>query len=92
MIKKDIFEKCGCFNEEYINCFEDVELNAKCMLLGLNNYNDGSLVAYHYESQSRNDDPDDSEKLNQDHKERLNPFIRKNLNKLVDKKLFLKQH
>lgn len=92
MIKKEIFEKCGHFNEEYINCFEDVELNAKCMLMGLNNFNDGSLVAYHYESQSRNDDQDNLKKESIDFKERLNPFIRENLNKLIDKKLFLRIH
>lgn len=82
MIKKDIFQKCGYFNENYINCFEDVELNLKCVTLGLTNYNDGNVVAYHYESQTRNEDSDNLKKLQQDYHNNLLPFMLENMDKI----------
>lgn len=85
MIRKDIFEKCGYFNENYINCFEDVELNLKCYTIGLTNYNDGNLVAYHYESQTRNEDPENISKLKIDHDNTLVPFIKENYSKLSNR-------
>ena len=80
--KKETFEKCGMFNEQYISCFEDVELNMCCTLLGLTNYNDGNSVAYHYESQTRGDDPKNMEKLRIDYVKNLLPFVFKNIDKL----------
>jgi len=82
MINKETFKLCGGFNETYINCFEDVELNLKCIILGFKNYYDGSLVSYHYESQTRNEDPDNVDKLNKDYSERLFPFISANQKKI----------
>jgi len=82
MIRKTTFEKCGLFNENYINCFEDVELNLKCLLLGLKNYCDGNSVAYHYESETRGEDPENINKLLKDYRENLFPFIMNNINKL----------
>ncbi len=85
MIRKTTFIKCGMFNEKYINCFEDVELNLKCVTLGLKNYFDGNAVAYHYESQTRNEDVDNLEKLRIDYLETLFPFIKTNLDKIKHK-------
>ena len=82
MIRKSVFEKCDYFNENYISCFEDVELNLKCLLLGYNNYYDGSLVSYHYESQTRNEDPEIINKLTQDYQKNLLPFVIKHFDKL----------
>ena len=82
MIRKKTFEKVGMFNEGYINCFEDVELNLKCILIGLKNYMDSNSVAYHFESKTRGEDPKNLEKLNIDYRERLIPFILPNLDKL----------
>jgi GT2 family glycosyltransferase len=82
MIRKFTFDKCGMFNENYISCFEDVELNFKCVTLGLENYLCSDCVAYHYESQTRNDDPEKLEKLQKDYSKNLLPFVIKNLNKL----------
>jgi GT2 family glycosyltransferase len=70
------------FNEGYINCFEDVELNLKCILIGLKNYMDSNSVAYHFESKTRGEDPENLEKLSIDYGERLIPFILPNLDKL----------
>ncbi len=53
MIRKRLFDNIGGFNESYRVCFEDVELNFECIVRGFENYIDGSLVAYHYESQTR---------------------------------------
>jgi len=82
MIRKQTFEKVGMFNENYISCFEDVELNAKVILYGLKNYMDCNSVAYHYESKTRNEDVHNLEKLQKDYNDRLIPFLVKNYNKL----------
>lgn len=82
MIRKSVFEKCGYFNEGYINCFEDVELNMMCLTLGFKNIYDGNLVSYHLESQSRNEDEKNIEKLTMDYKLRLLPFVSDNYSKL----------
>jgi len=82
MIRKKIFEKVGMFNENYINCFEDVELNLKCILYGLQNYLDSNSTAYHYESKTRNEDANNLEKLQKDYKDRLIPFMINNYDKL----------
>lgn len=54
LIKKDLFLKYGGFNENYIECLEDVELNIKCKYDGLKNITVSDAVAIHYESISRN--------------------------------------
>jgi GT2 family glycosyltransferase len=58
MIRKKIFEKISGFNENYNECFEDVELNIVCESIGLKNVFDGTSVAYHYESKTRNKNKD----------------------------------
>jgi hypothetical protein len=70
------------FNEDYISCFEDVELNLKCEIMGLKNFISGKSVAYHYESQTRNLDEEKDKKMSSDFKERLEPFIKENLKKI----------
>jgi len=85
-INKELFMNIGCFNENYIECFEDVELNLNCLLLNLKNITISDAVAYHYESISRDKSKDKIEKLNRDYFERLHPFYLKNkekLNKLI---------
>jgi GT2 family glycosyltransferase len=82
MIRKNVFEKCGYFNENYISCFEDVELNYKCLINNYENYYNGNLVAYHLESQSRNEDPKNIEKLQMDYRDNLLPFVQENMTKL----------
>ena len=80
MIKKDVFIKCDYFNENYTSCFEDVELNLKCLMLKLDNYCNSNLVAYHYESKTRNNDKDKLKKVNEDYNNLLLPFVNKNYN------------
>jgi GT2 family glycosyltransferase len=88
MMKKNIFIKCGMFNENYISCFEDVELNLKCNLLGLKNYLSGKSVAYHYESITRNEDTENIKKLAYDYENNLKPFVYNNINKLKKQILY----
>ena len=85
MIRKKIFEKCGFFNENYISCFEDVELNMKCSLMNLENYCDGNSVAFHYESKTRNEDSENLQKLQLDYINTLLPFVKINYEKLKNK-------
>jgi len=91
IIKKDVFIKCGFFNENYITCFEDVELNLKCLMLGLDNYCNSNLVSYHYESQTRNNDVDKIKKVNEDYNYRLRLFIINNYDKLKTHIQLIKQ-
>ena len=81
MIKKDVFIKCDYFNENYTSCFEDVELNLKCLMIKLDNYCNSNLVAYHYESKTRNNDNDKIKKVNEDYNNLLLPFVNKNYDK-----------
>lgn len=80
MIRQNVFNKIGGFNEKYTECFEDVELNFQCLALGLKNYVDGKLVAYHYESQTRNDDELKLQRQKEDYSNNLYPFFSKNIN------------
>ena len=82
MIKKETFIKCGFFNENYLSCLEDVELNLKCLTLGLDNYCNSDLVAYHYESKTRNDDNEKTNKFVIDFSKTLTPFIIQNFDKI----------
>ena len=82
MIRKNLFNKVGGFNENYSTCFEDVELNLSVRVSGFTNYYDGSLVAYHYESQTRGKDKINSDGEYKDYTKVLMPFIEKNYNKL----------
>jgi len=78
LIKKELFSSIGGFNENYIECFEDVELNLECLIQNKKNISVCDAVAFHYESVSRNKSQDKMEKLNRDYFERLHPFYLKN--------------
>jgi GT2 family glycosyltransferase len=78
LIKKELFSCIGGFNENYIECFEDVELNLECLIQNKKNISVCDAVAFHYESVSRNKSQDKMEKLNRDYFERLRPFYLKN--------------
>jgi GT2 family glycosyltransferase len=81
MIRKNIFVKCGMFNENYVEYFEDVELNLTSILLGYKNHISGKSVAVHYESKSRNEVLGINERQKLDGK-RLREFINKHQHKL----------
>ena len=82
MIRKSVFDKIGGFNENYISCLEDVELNLECKMLGLENICDSNSIAYHYESKTRNLDEDKDKKFRFDYTNNLKPFYIKNKEKL----------
>ena len=54
LINRELFISLDGFTETYIECLEDVELNLKCKVKGLKNITVSDVVAYHYESVSRN--------------------------------------
>jgi GT2 family glycosyltransferase len=83
MIKQNVFKNIGMFNENYNECFEDIELNIKCIINGLTNVMCGELVAYHYESQTRNDDTEKTNNEISDFKNTLLPFLKLNFKKLT---------
>ncbi len=75
MIKKDIFNKIGGFNQGYKECFEDVELNIDCLTRNLKNYFVSDAVCYHYESQTRNKDSEKLKRESEDYTKRIIPYI-----------------
>lgn len=89
MIRKELFINCGYFNENYISCFEDVELNIKTMSMKMINYVCSNCVAYHYESLTRNEDPENMKKLNMDYLNNLMPAVRENWDTINSKLLLL---
>jgi GT2 family glycosyltransferase len=84
MIRKNTFVNLGLFNENYTSCFEDVELNIMTKSNNLTNYVCSECVAYHYESQTRNEDPENSMKLNSDYINHLFPVIKEKWEKIKD--------
>jgi len=81
LIKKELFNSFGGFNENYIECLEDVELNLKCRHQGLKNITVSDAVAYHYESISRNKIAGGNERFGIDF-QRLLLFIKDNIIKV----------
>lgn len=75
------FIKYGMFNEEYIECFEDVEYNLKCIINNKSNIFAGNAIAYHYESQTRNLDENKNNKMTIDY-EKIESYIKNNIEKL----------
>jgi len=75
MIKREIFNKIGGFNQGYKECFEDVELNIDCLTRNLKNIFVPDAVCYHYESQTRKNDPQKLRREAEDYEKRLIPMI-----------------
>ena len=82
MVRKFTFEKYGMFNENYVSCFEDVEVNMTLLSSGFKNYICSECVSYHYESLTRNEDPKNLDKLNYDYHNNLLPSIKNNIDKI----------
>ena len=58
------------------------EITLQCR--GLVTDNEGNVVAYHYESQTRNEDSDNLKKLQQDYHNNLLPFMLDNFDKIKE--------
>jgi GT2 family glycosyltransferase len=82
MIRKRLFDNIQGFNESYTVCFEDVELNFECIVRGFENIYDGTLVAYHYESQTRKNDEKEILTMQKELNDILVKFVHKNKEKL----------
>jgi len=82
MIRKSTFEKCEYFNENYTTCFEDVELNLKCVILNYDNIIDSTLVAYHLESQTRGKTEINQKNEFFDYQNNLYPYVVQNFDKI----------
>ena len=75
----DIHQDHSVINKEGIRAFK------KTTILGYNNFIDGNLVSYHFESQTRGEDPENMKKLSNDYNNTLLPFTIKNFSKLRNK-------
>jgi GT2 family glycosyltransferase len=84
LIRKNVFENIGLFSENYLSCFEDVDLNIKLVSINLKNYICGKCVAYHYESQTRKEDPENLDKQKIDYS-KLVPVISNHWDKIKEK-------
>lgn len=54
LIERNLFNKIGGFNPNYLDCLEDVELNLACISNNKINFFVGNAACYHFESQTRN--------------------------------------
>lgn len=89
MMNKNTFLQVGGFNENYQECFEDVELNLLLLTKGFENYLLGSYPAYHYENRTRNL-LETQYTIGSDFELYFVPFIDKNIKYLKDKLFFKK--
>ena len=87
MMNKNTFSLLNGFNENYTQCFEDVELNLKLLTKGFDNYLLGSHPAYHYESKTRDLESTQYE-VSEDFTKNFVPFVERNLKSLKDKIFF----
>ncbi len=78
MMRSELFREIK-FSEEYLECFEDVQLNLSVGMKGFINYCDIGAVAFHYESQSRNKNSKKQQNQNEDLM-KLSKFIMNNNN------------
>jgi len=83
LMNKKSFEKVNGFNENTVECFEDVVLNIDAIAkLDKTNFYQGDAVCYHYESLTRDESPDKFERIGKDFINVLQPKILENKNKL----------
>lgn len=73
LIARTLFKEIGGFNEGYLECLEDVELNLMCLKQGKINFLANEAVAYHFESQTRQ-----RKGIIQEDYEKLKDFLRNN--------------
>lgn len=73
-----IFSNLGMFNEKYMEIYQDAEYNLSCIVSGYTNLIAGKLVAYHYESQTRNEDVNKERNSSKDRNNIFFPYLIKN--------------
>lgn len=74
LINKKLFNNIKQFNENYLECFEDVELNLECLKRNKKNIFIEDAVCYHYESKTRNKNDEKLKRESMDYK-KLIPVI-----------------
>lgn len=83
LINRENFLKLNGFNEETTECFEDVILNFETRsVLRKINYYEGKAVCLHHESLTRNEDPNQIERMLNDYNKVVLPKINKYKNLL----------
>lgn len=90
LINRQLFEQLNGFNEDTVECFEDVILNieSRCVANKVNYY-DGTAVCIHHESITRNENPNQMERIQRDFKQVLIPTIIRHREKMKDYILIL---
>lgn len=87
MIDRTLFNKIGKFNENTVECFEDLLINLTAILSGYKNIFTPNAVAIHKESVSRRRNPQKQQREEYDYKQLVLPFLRhyeKHLKKFID--------
>ena len=74
MVRRDVFGEAEGFNQNYIECFEDVEFNMRVMLAGYRNIYLDRVSATHHESVSRTRSHQAIQRLETDYIQNLFPF------------------
>ena len=84
MVPMNIWKRIGGLNENYLECFEDVEFNVNCILNGKTNYFIGDEYAIHDESSSRNKSETKMQRESIDFN-RVTEYMSKNINEKLIK-------
>lgn len=81
LILRDLFLDIGGFNENYVECFEDVEFNVECLKKGRKNFYLDYAHCVHYEAVTRKKQSDGQHiiRQNYDFNNTLTPFLQENL-------------
>ena len=84
LVNRDLFLKMNGFIKTS-ECFEDLILNIQIYINGYRNFIVGDAVCYHFESQTRNDDPAKNARTKQDFDYLVKPLLLKYSEKLFGK-------
>lgn len=82
MIKRELFNEIGGFDENTVECMEDVKLNMECIIRNKKNIYQGKAVCYHYESISRSKNEKKQKGEWEDLNNIISPFVIKHMHKL----------
>lgn len=75
MIKKQVFLENSGFDPTFTECWEDIHLNMRLVLEGLDNWYISNIVAIHHESVSRTQDAEATYRLRYDYTYKLKPWF-----------------
>jgi O-antigen biosynthesis protein len=75
MTSREVFDNAGGFDEQFTECWEDIQLNMKYIINGYTNWYLDDVVATHHESMTRTRSPEALYRLRYDYTYKLKPWF-----------------